>query len=426
MTSVVFRTPKLFDGQIYSLVRDLLDVSPDGEAVISYALDESTKLNAETDFSDLTASEDRLVNSMEFRFPGTIRERVLFHRGVVDEDTWRQHPDASGFSRSIPSAHFDELGLLAQPRQSYGSQQPKPDSLDREDVFSITRLLNALAVETTFVGQGDSATNLADIVSGQIADLRKLHLEMTRGLLAAQKEADQQNSSRRTDLERDIDQQRKSLLEKENDLEKRRLELNDREPQHERRRLREHLTDRLQESLSNPKKDSIDREWRSNLFYLAVGFGFISISFVLTLQADLLPSSANQTAFWAASLKSIISGIAGAAFSWAGLSGLKSSAQSAREYDQQIQRYAFDMDRASWIVETILQMNSSETSQIPDEWLQAVCRDLFSMPGKKPDETNSLEAFAALFDATAKAKIGTSGIDFEIDRKGAKRIAAEA
>ena len=144
------------------------------------------------------------------------------------------------------------------------------------------------------------------------------------------------------------------------------------------------------------------------------------------MMAQLDLDKSNLIVFWTASLKSLVAGIAGAAFAWARLSGMKNSAKSSREYEQQIQRYAFDMDRASWIVETILQMNSSEISQIPDEWLEAVCRDLFSSSGKKTEETNSLEAFAALFDATAKAKIGTSGIDFEIDRKGAKRIAAEA
>jgi hypothetical protein len=83
------------------------------------------------------------------------------------------------------------------------------------------------------------------------------------------------------------------------------------------------------------------------------------------------------------------------------------------------------MDRASWVVETILQMNSAEKSEVPDEWLEAVCRDLFVTTAQSREESRPLDAFAALFDATAKARIGTNGLEFEIDRKGAKKLAQE-
>ena len=221
MISAVVRTPKLFDGQLYSLVRDLLDIAPEGQATVQYALDQVRKLNSETDFSKISSSEDRLINSLEFHFPGTVKEKVAFHRGIVDEENWRQNPNSNGFSRSIPNAHFDELGLIARPQQ-YGSQEQQPDKLSREDIFSITRIINSLAVESTFVGQRESATSLVDIVAGQISDLRKLHLEMTRGLASAQKEADKQNGIRRAELENELEQQRKSIGGKENEIEIRR------------------------------------------------------------------------------------------------------------------------------------------------------------------------------------------------------------
>jgi hypothetical protein len=132
-----------------------------------------------------------------------------------------------------------------------------------------------------------------------------------------------------------------------------------------------------------------------------------------------------SAAFWARTAKSVASGAVGAAFAWAGLSGLKASAIALREHEKSVERYAFDMDRASWVVETLLQMNFVEQAEVPNEWLEAVCRDLFVTSGHKAEESRSLEAFAALFDATAKARIGTNGIEFEVDRKGAKKLASE-
>ncbi len=223
-------------------------------------------------------------------------------------------------------------------------------------------------------------------------------------------------------LEENYRKQNDLLQDEKAALESKRKELNDREPQHERRRLREHLTERLQTTISQPRVETGIIERRSNYFYLGTGLIFVIISaFFAYIADDTL--NINSASFWAQTMKSVISGVAGAAFAWAGLSGLKTSATDTRKYEQNIQRYAFDMDRASWIVETILQMNSIEKSQLPDEWLEAVCQGLFISEDRKINETSSLEAFSALFDATASAKIGTNGIEFEVDKKGAKKLA---
>ncbi|QDX26705.1 hypothetical protein FPZ54_12250 [Sphingomonas suaedae] len=422
MASAVVRTPKLTDGRLYQLAQQLLELFPDGEAKFTYPLMETGSADAETDFEGLIGSKQRLIQEFHFSFPGTVKERVSFHRGVVEEEHWRQHPNQSGFARAVPSAHFDEIGLLA-PERGYGGQnQPAPDRLSRNDIFQITDLINELAVDSAFVGQRESATTLSDIVAGQIGDSRQLHLEMTRDLAKARAEADKQNEGRRAALEAEAAEKISFLAKREAELETRRSELNDREPQHERRRLREHLTSRLQEEISRPNKQARNGENRSYFLYLAAGSLFVMLSVGLTLAANLDDVTGSYS-FWAYTVKSLAAGVAGAAFIWAGLAGLKTAAIANRKHEDAIQRYGFDMDRASWIVETILQMNSVEKADVPTEWLESVCRDLFVFQDKPSDENRSLEAFAALFDATARAKIGTNGLEFEVDRKGARRLA---
>jgi hypothetical protein len=173
--------------------------------------------------------------------------------------------------------------------------------------------------------------------------------------------------------------------------------------------------------------------FRSHWFFMASGTFLIFISLVFTLQLALAPSSAQPSvadatfSFWMTALKGFAAGAAGVAFLYAGLSGMKRSEEAERAQSLRLQRYSHDMDRASWVVETILQLSSTESAKVPDVWLESVCNDLFKSDPEKANSTpDSLEALGALLDATARAKIGTSGFEFELDRKDAKRLASQA
>ena len=422
MASIVIRTGKLTDKELIGVLDQLFKWFPAGRARISLPLQASLVAENADELKPLRVKgATRNVISFDFEFPEHVLEVVAFHRGVVDSERWKANRNTAGFNPPLPSGAFDEFAFL-EPHH-IPSGQPR-NRLQTDTILAIHELLqkHAVAIDAS---SDDEATRLSNVVSRQVDDLRKLHLEMAEGLARAQANSEAEFAKRQTALEESFAKRVATLSDQEAELEKRRQELNDREPQHERRRLRESLTKDLQQFVKEPPAKAVQREWISNAAYIAVGFFFIGVSVFLTIGYGQL--DATSTAFqWSTILKSTAAGIAGAAFMWAGLAGLKQTARSAREFEQQVQRYAFDMDRASWVVETILQMSASEKTQVPDEWLQAVCRDLFLSSGERHEEARSLEAFAALFDATAKARIGTSGVEFEIDRKGAKRLAHEA
>lgn len=426
MTSAIVRTGKLKDGDLHHIAKQIIDLLPDSEAMIEYPAGQSAKINKNTKFTkSLLNSKDQLIQTMTVSFPGTVREKVAFHRGVVDPETWKSNPYVGGYNATLPDTYFDELAFLqARSEPNYGNPRPAPpDTLERETVFAILRIVNSYAVDSTHVGQIEGAANVSDATASQIADLRSLNLDMTRGLAEARQESDRLFLARQQSLDEIQSQREQYLAERETELQNRRDELNDREPQHERRRLREHLTLRLQSSIAEPRLQTGVIERRSYYFYLIAGLIFLALSVFLSTNSQNLGTS-DTVLLWARLIKAFSAGAAGAAFIWSGLAGLKSSAVATRDYEQSIQRYAFDMDRASWIVETILQMNSAEKSDVPSQWLQSVCRDLFATSYNEENESKSLQAFAALFDATARAKIGTTGIEFEVDRKGAKKLAS--
>jgi hypothetical protein len=416
---MIVRTSKLSDGELLELLAKLFELFPAGKASASIGEGVTWEFEDVDDVRGCSLKRaSKNVQSFTFQCQTREADTVLFHRGIVGPEQITGQGAHSAFSSPAPSAYFDELAFFP-PRSRSGHYQPLTD----DQRIAVSELLDAYAAPTD-TSSDDEARQLSKVVSKQINDLRKVNLRMTEGLAEARKKDEEAFRERQSELDSAFKTRLEELAEKEADLQRRRAELNDREPQHERRRLREHLTDRLQKTIAEPPKESTAREWWSNVLYLAVGAIFVTISIMITLNTDAA-AEAGSAAFWARSLKGLASGAAGAAFAWAGLAGLKSSARAARTYEQQMQRYAFDMDRASWIVETILQMNAIEKAQVPEEWLEAVCRDLFLVTGSKRDDARSLESFAALFDATARAKIGTSGIDFEIDRKGARKLAQE-
>lgn len=414
---MIVRTPKLNDDDLLGIIEKLFDFFPEGSASVALANAVNRSFSDVDEIADYEFDRtQRNIQSFLFQCQSSEPDTVVFQRGVIDTDYARQQGDQTAFAKRIPSAYYDELAFFP-PRSRTGNYQVLAD----DKKVTVSELLGSFAAPTD-VSSDEEARKLSKVVSKQINDLRKLNLDMTAGLAEARQKDQQDFTQRQKDLDDSFAERLQQLTIKEGELEQRRKELNDREPQHERRRLREHLTDQLRTVIAEPRIETQKNERSSSYFYILAGIFFVAVSIFFAMNADI-KLTAGSAAFWAQTLKSFASGVAGAAFGWAGLSGLKAAALAAREYEQNVQRYAFDMDRASWVVETILQMNAIEKANVPDEWLEAVCRDLFSIGGKGSEETKPLEAFAALFDATAKARLGTNGLEFEIDRKGAKKLA---
>jgi hypothetical protein len=292
--------------------------------------------------------------------------------------------------------------------------------------------LSAFAIKGS---PNDDEDTLSALVTSQLEQLRELALDFTQRQIDSESRLEEAYQKRESNLERRTKSEEERLAKQASDNEKRlrsekqkiedwRKEINDREPQHERRRLREHLTKQLQESIAKPDSDRLKDVRTSHLYYLYFGIFFVLISVVLIAVSQIYPST-TVSAFWSNSVKSLAAGIAGAAFIWAGLSSYKTAALSNRKHEQALEKYAFDMDRASWVVETILQMNFVEKTAVPEQWLESVCTDLFSTSVAEKHKTEPIEALAALLDATAHARFGTNGVEFEINRRGAKKLAAQ-
>lgn len=280
---------------------------------------------------------------------------------------------------------------------------------------------------------GQPFEGLDALLSQNLSDLQETSRNFLEQSAAARKADEEAYQSRLSKLEAEFEAKNEDLQKKRSELDRIREEMHDREPQHERRRLREKLTGDIKGLLESPPKSAFVSKNYTYLAFIIAGIFLILISLFLTSDlARLMPgnvgdSVAPNAAFLIQAIKSLAAGAGGGAFLWAGLNGMKKSEELSRQIYDRMQRYSHDMDRASWVVETLLQLNAVESAQVPDAWLEAVCNDLFvDASGARLSQPDSLEALGALLDATARAKIGTDGFHFELDRSQARKLARSA
>lgn len=418
---MIVRTRKLSDKSLQALAKRLAQMVSDAEIHGQFAGGVSFVTTVEDLAAIPNGANERLIEKLIVKKARSTSDYIIFARGrMTAPDSQQRQPEQQRFEVREPDAYFDEIAFFEhQQRQNISGYI----RFSEDEKIAVSREIGKLAAPISDAQPGE-AIAIGQVLDQNLSDLQRVTTEFLERSSIARQEDEKAFRQREAQLQSEFEKKFSELERLRDDLEVRRRELNDREPQHERRRLREHLTGRLQSTITNPPLTSGRRERESNYFYLISGAVFVVISVWLAAMTNEA-MNAGAAVFWASSIKSLITGVAGAAFIWAGLSGLKAAAVAGRQYEQAIQRYAFDMDRASWTVETILQMNSIEKTQVPDHWLAAVCQDLFVTGEAKRDESKSLDALAALLDVTAKARIGTNGLEFEVDRKGARKMISQ-
>lgn len=148
------------------------------------------------------------------------------------------------------------------------------------------------------------------------------------------------------------------------------------------------------------------------------------ISFYAIKEISSISSSkdANPIALQYLILKSIFSGL-GAAGSFAYVaSWIKSNVNKDIEYAQQVNGFNADMVRASWAIETILEVQQEYNTTVPDMLITGMVNNLFSSKSQKPKDDEAALALKALLGFSGKASFGPEGARFEVDKKDARRI----
>ncbi|MBZ9862741.1 hypothetical protein [Mesorhizobium sp. CA12] len=104
---------------------------------------------------------------------------------------------------------------------------------------------------------------------------------------------------------------------------------------------------------------------------------------------------------------------------------LRKSYESEVTTLRDLQRYGMDINRASWVIETAMEMTTKEGAQLPEIWVEGACAGLFQNGRGDDKEVGSLAALGAVMGLGPEVSIGPNGASLKLQPKAAKKAANE-
>jgi hypothetical protein len=364
---------------------------------------------------------------------------ILFYRGISITSE-NPHPRQA-------SQYFDEIFI--QPGRTQSGQQQTPT---KEDALKLSQLIEKNKNITLIT---DSATNEANdvmsILKAEMGALSTLHQDMIAGVEKQRLKLNSDYEGKQKDLEKlqkqkldEIDQLKKEEKEKlkaeRQTLEDRAKELDDRDYMFVRRELRENINTTIADKLNHTIVSRSARLSKFLVTFLILGasaflaalsyIGFqeiIAKPTTITTNGNIQIGSRGERtvsdfSLWFVIIKTFFSSIGAIGFLMYGVGWLKKLYYDEVNSRRELERYTYDINRASWIIETVMEMKSQQNSaDVPDVWIQSVCNNLFNDINHDDDHEHN-SALSALLGASSSVKFGTDGFNFDINKHGAKRL----
>lgn len=311
----------------------------------------------------------------------------------------------------VPSAKFDEFVLrFGQNSGNWASRQA-----EAQQIFDIVGGSDA---DPTY----DEASENSDAFRAVIDGFSATHRQMLETLDERIKLADERRVKAEDEANEREEARREEHREALDLIEAERAKLSLQSHMAERRRLLESLTKtaREQAAASQLPRGATAMRWGVFAASLAVSgvAGWLSFQSFAALSAD----STHTAIDWILLSRGIIGSVVavGAAVYAAGW--LKSFFEADAKAARDLQRFNYDLSRASWIIETVLEVQYEKKGEVPREWIEGVTHGLFdrAQPGGAPDE--GAQALGALLGFAGSASFGPEGARIDVGRSGARRL----
>jgi len=143
------------------------------------------------------------------------------------------------------------------------------------------------------------------------------------------------------------------------------------------------------------------------------------------LSTAAMPTAGSDYMLWLLALRgAVLSGVA-IGFIVYLLAFLRRNHDEELQYHRELQRYGMDINRASWVIETAMEMTSKENASLPDAWVAGACSGLFQSVRANEVEANSLSALGAVLGLGPDVEVGPAGAKLRFSGKAAKSAAKE-
>ena len=217
------------------------------------------------------------------------------------------------------------------------------------------------------------------------------------------------------------------LQQRQEALKQREQELDNRQHMHARRELRERISEDFKTRVVKPVVSRAAFRMRWLVFGLTLAAGIGIGAFGIDSFGDLIATGGDEVnpgwltithAVRSVVLIALALGFVAYAISW-----LRSIYLDDVRAERRYEKYGHDIDRASFVIETIMEVGDKEDMQVPDAWVDGVCRNLFEDNAERGASDTPNHALAALFETISGAKFGPEGAEFSIERRDARRFA---
>lgn len=335
------------------------------------------------------------------------------------------------------SPYFDEI--IITPTQNYNGTPARPTISEIAKLESIIRQHIILKNPDDIQGTGATAI---DLLQKELAAIAEIHQKLLADTIDLRQATAKEHESKLAELaEREKQslaevaaQKLKSehdLAEQKASLEAKQKELDDRNHMHVRRALREQITSDIQTRVSGALLSSRSRLLGRGVFGLSLVCAIVSgifsyWSYEAFAQVIAQPSAALSGREWALlvlGIRTTVAVIATVGFLVYALAWLRRTYDEDVKINNDLQRYALDLNRASWIIETVMEMSAKEGQTPPPKWVDGVTHGMFQSPSQSDEGVTPLEALGTLLNVTARAEVGPSGTKLEFDGKNLRKIA---
>jgi hypothetical protein len=331
--------------------------------------------------------------------------------------------DRNGHAMFQASPYFDEL-QIESPNNPHTSI-PYATIEHRRKLESI---LQIYAPVIQSLPNDEETEEAHGLLSKEIAGLADLHHKMVRDLADARRDADKEFSAKRQELDEakvvseklladrteaelaEIGQQRADLVEKQK-------EFDDSNYMFARRQLRERMSDDIKDRVSRslvPRR-SLVASIAIMLLCVggAMGAGLLAYESLEAFRVAVVPDSrnnaVNQWVIWMLAIRGAVGSAVAIAFVWYLIAWLRRTYNEDVRVSHELQRYALDLNRASWVIETAMEMTTKEGASLPDRWIEGACHGLFQGEISKDADVSSLAALSAVMGMAPEVTVGPTG-----------------
>ncbi len=348
---------------------------------------------------------------------------IIFRRGTT---TWQ----AGGHTQFSPSAWENEISLQWSTHGGEPSSELRFQVAAKIAELQTADLKPVAATDAFTEAMASQVARLAELQASILEDVDQRRRKQESTFLERKEQLESDQASLVAQIRASEVETRERLAEEISRLELQKKALDDRGHMHARRQLRGDITKDLKDRLGNPGVSKQAIILRLGVIFGGtlgiVGSSFIATFSLTDLHTAYSNSSPDPIILAFASARFFVPTAAAAALLFYILGWLRKLHAEDVQAERDLERYRYDLDRASWAIETILEAQGKEGGTVPPEWIAGVTHGLFARSATNPEDRDAADALGSLLNFAAKAEFGPSGPRFEFNKRDLRRLSREA